>query len=128
MVLGQPFEENPFENDLLGYHVAVKKAMNDLIEQCEDLDILSEIEDFDLNEKDGVFTMKLGSKGTYVINKQTPTRQLWYSSPVSGPKRFNYDTQTKVWRNNKDSKDMYEQLSEEISSLLNIEWNMYKKK
>ena len=38
---------------------------------------------------DGVLTVKLGGKfGTYVINKQTPNKQLWLSSPVSGPARF----------------------------------------
>lgn len=30
----------------------------------------------------GVMTIKLGSLGTYVINKQTPNRQIWMSSPV----------------------------------------------
>ncbi|MCD7448451.1 hypothetical protein HAX54_042249, partial [Datura stramonium] len=28
-----------------------------------------------------VLTLKLGSLGTYVINKQTPNRQIWMSSP-----------------------------------------------
>jgi frataxin len=28
--------------------------------------------------------------GTYVINKQPPNRQIWLSSPVSGPKRYDY--------------------------------------
>ena len=28
--------------------------------------------------------------GTYVINKQPPNKQIWLSSPVSGPKRFDY--------------------------------------
>lgn len=27
-------------------------------------------------------TVRLGDKGTYVLNKQTPNRQLWLSSPV----------------------------------------------
>uniref|UniRef100_A0A914RUA2 Frataxin n=1 Tax=Parascaris equorum TaxID=6256 RepID=A0A914RUA2_PAREQ len=36
----------------------------------------------------GVITAKVGrDKGTYVINKQTPNRQIWLSSPISGPKR-----------------------------------------
>ena len=26
--------------------------------------------------------------GTYVINKQTPNKQIWLSSPISGPKRY----------------------------------------
>lgn len=31
----------------------------------------------------GVLTLSLGiSKGTYVLNKQAPNRQLWLSSPV----------------------------------------------
>ena len=29
-------------------------------------------------------------KGTYVLNKQPPNRQIWLSSPVSGPKRFDW--------------------------------------
>ena len=30
----------------------------------------------------GVLTVKLGSHGTYVYNKQTPNRQIWLSSPL----------------------------------------------
>jgi frataxin len=37
-----------------------------------------------------VLTVKLGSHGTYVINKQTPNRQVWLSSPVSGPFRYDH--------------------------------------
>lgn len=35
-------------------------------------------------------TVKIPGKGTYVINKQPPNKQIWLSSPVSGPKRFDY--------------------------------------
>jgi frataxin len=27
---------------------------------------------------------------TYVLNKQPPNKQIWLSSPVSGPKRFDW--------------------------------------
>jgi frataxin len=30
----------------------------------------------------GVLTIRLGDKGTFVINKQAPNRQIWLSSPV----------------------------------------------
>jgi len=30
----------------------------------------------------GVLTVKLGDHGTYVINKQTPNKQIWLSSPT----------------------------------------------
>lgn len=28
--------------------------------------------------------------GSYVINKQPPNKQIWLSSPISGPKRFDW--------------------------------------
>lgn len=34
--------------------------------------------------------MSIESKGTYVINKQPPNKQIWLSSPLSGPKRFDW--------------------------------------
>lgn len=35
-------------------------------------------------------TVKIPGNGTYVINKQPPNKQIWLSSPVSGPKRYDY--------------------------------------
>lgn len=32
----------------------------------------------------------MGSKGTYVLNKQPPNKQIWLSSPFSGPKRYDW--------------------------------------
>ena len=37
------------------------------------------------------------SHGTYVINKQSPNRQIWLSSPISGPSRFDFDLETETW-------------------------------
>lgn len=28
--------------------------------------------------------------GTYVLNKQPPNKQIWLSSPITGPKRFDW--------------------------------------
>ncbi|PHH53391.1 Frataxin, mitochondrial [Ceratocystis fimbriata CBS 114723] len=38
----------------------------------------------------GVLTIKFGRVGTYVINKQPPNKQIWLSSPISGPKRYDF--------------------------------------
>jgi hypothetical protein len=39
--------------------------------------------DFLLTPQQGVLTVHLGAdRGTFVINKQTPNRQIWLSSPV----------------------------------------------
>ena len=34
--------------------------------------------------------------GTYVINKQSPNKQIWLSSPMSGPKRYNLAEEDKL--------------------------------
>lgn len=30
------------------------------------------------------------AQGTYVLNKQPPNKQIWLSSPISGPKRYDW--------------------------------------
>lgn len=32
--------------------------------------------------KSGVLTVRLGDRGTYVLNKQPPNKQIWLSSPI----------------------------------------------
>lgn len=55
---------------------------------------------FNLCAKDGILTVFLGEEhGTYVINKQTPNKQIWLSSPFSGPKRFDYVPSSKAPEN-----------------------------
>ncbi|RPB17959.1 Frataxin-like protein [Terfezia boudieri ATCC MYA-4762] len=38
----------------------------------------------------GVLTVVVEGKGTWVVNKQPPNRQMWLSSPISGPRRFDW--------------------------------------
>ena len=75
--------------------------------------------------------LRLGTLGTYVINKQPPTQQIWLSSPTryahalwrytrltsSGPKRFDYDKEKDVWFTVKDGQTyvLHELLSQELS-------------
>lgn len=37
-----------------------------------------------------MLTLKFPPLGTYVLNKQPPNKQIWLSSPTSGPKRYDY--------------------------------------
>lgn len=37
----------------------------------------------------GVLTLNYEGN-TYVINKQPPNKQIWLSSPISGPKRYDF--------------------------------------
>ncbi len=45
---------------------------------------------FEINYASGVLTISLPPHGTWVLNKQTPNEQIWWSSPISGPRRFEY--------------------------------------
>lgn len=38
----------------------------------------------------GVLNVSVPAIGTYVLNKQPPNKQIWLSSPLSGPKRYDW--------------------------------------
>ncbi|OCF62105.1 hypothetical protein L486_01771 [Kwoniella mangroviensis CBS 10435] len=63
-------------------------------------------------------TLSLPPHGTYVINKQPPNLQIWMSSPLSGPSRFDYIT-SKGWVHHRDEKIVLKDLLEqELRELL----------
>ena len=35
-------------------------------------------------------TIEMANAGNYVLNKQPPNKQIWLSSPISGPKRYDW--------------------------------------
>ncbi|ORY11660.1 hypothetical protein BCR34DRAFT_483908 [Clohesyomyces aquaticus] len=47
-------------------------------------------QDIEVEFSAGVLEVSVSSQGTYVFNKQPPNRQIWLSSPLSGPKRFDW--------------------------------------
>ncbi|KAL7512149.1 hypothetical protein ACHAXN_009994 [Cyclotella atomus] len=51
----------------------------------------------EVNYANGVLTISLPPHGTWVINKQTPNEQLWWSSPISGPRRYEYVEDMERW-------------------------------
>jgi frataxin-like iron-binding protein CyaY len=76
------------------------EKLTDLLAPIEDID-----EEAELNSAQGVLSLKLKPSNyaatrstthdktttiTWVINKQTPNRQLWWSSPLSGPRRYEW--------------------------------------
>lgn len=76
-----------FEISANEYEKVSKRTLDSLCEYFET--ILENSESADVNLSDGVLTVKLGNDlGTYVINKQSPNKQIWLSSPLSGPKRW----------------------------------------
>ncbi|KAF0033321.1 hypothetical protein F2P81_013387 [Scophthalmus maximus] len=70
--------------------------------------------DYDVVFSSGVLTVKVGGDhGTYVINKQTPNRQIWLSSPTSGPKRYDWTGERWVYAH--DGMSLHQLLCKEFS-------------
>lgn len=65
----------------------------------------------DVDEEAGVMEINCAD-GTYVINKQPPTKQIWLSSPISGPKRFDYHDNS--WISLRDGVKLSELLESEM--------------
>ena len=95
----------------------------------------SELDDVDISAAQGVLNVNLGSgRGFWVINKQTPNRQLWWSSPLSGPRRYEYSPtpssvlgldleleSIKNWKATIDGKDMLWQLHKEMQQVAGMD-------
>lgn len=62
---------------------------------------------------DGVLNVELTNGHHFVLNKQTPNKQIWLSSPISGPQRFDYHAG--AW--------LQVRTNEDLLQLLASEWN-----
>ncbi|KAH8906795.1 Frataxin [Coniochaeta sp. PMI_546] len=74
------------------YHQLADEYLEAILNKFEELQDTRE--DVDVEYSAGVMTVNFGPNvGTYVINKQPPNKQIWLSSPKSGPKRFDWVVQ-----------------------------------
>ena len=97
------------------YHRVSEGTLEDLYESLTDLGGSIEGE-YDVELSQGVLTISAGSNGTYVINTQTPNRQIWMSSPISGPWRYDWDPKKNAWVSTRDGHKIRNRLKEEFST------------
>ncbi|KAJ3170984.1 hypothetical protein HDU88_008017 [Geranomyces variabilis] len=100
------------------YHARADEMMDHLVDVMEELGEEVDVAGFDVVYASGVLNVTLGSLGTYVVNKQPPNKQIWLSSPVSGPKRFDYVPDTATWICLRTDEDLQTVLATEFSQLL----------
>lgn len=109
--------------DIAVYHRLADRSLDRL---CERLELLNDTNPsgtlgLDVEYAQGVLTLRLGPKGTFVLNKQPPNRQIWLSSPVSGPKRYDWCEKAKTWICVREPEQSLEGgLEEELSRLLKV--------
>ncbi|KAK4368493.1 hypothetical protein RND71_012285 [Anisodus tanguticus] len=99
------------------YHRLANATIHDLLDKLEEYGDSVDIDSFDVDYGNEVLTLKLGSLGTYVINKQTPNRQIWMSSPVSGPSRFDWDQNSQGWVYRRTKANLVKVLEDELEKL-----------
>ncbi|KAK4102497.1 Frataxin [Parathielavia hyrcaniae] len=112
------------------YHAVADEYMEKLLNHLEALQDTRE--EVDVEYSSGVLTLSLGPHiGTYVINKQPPNKQIWLSSPQTGPKRYDYvvfgegqhekqDTATGDWVYLRDGSTLNDLLMDELGIDLRV--------
>ncbi|KAM9330693.1 frataxin, mitochondrial [Gastrophryne carolinensis] len=112
------------ELDETTYEKLASETLYSLAEFFEDLaDEPFTPYEYDVSFGNGVLTVKIGGDiGTYVINKQTPNKQIWLSSPSSGPKR--YDWTGRTWIYSHDGVSLYQLLEKELSLAFNTKLDL----
>eukprot|EP00339_Tiarina_fusa_P028392 CAMPEP_0117073194 /NCGR_PEP_ID=MMETSP0472-20121206/51549_1 /TAXON_ID=693140 ORGANISM="Tiarina fusus, Strain LIS" /NCGR_SAMPLE_ID=MMETSP0472 /ASSEMBLY_ACC=CAM_ASM_000603 /LENGTH=129 /DNA_ID=CAMNT_0004797669 /DNA_START=54 /DNA_END=443 /DNA_ORIENTATION=- len=96
----------------------ILEALSDKFFELEDH---KQMPGFDVEYSDGVLRMNLGDGNNYVINKQPPNKQIWLSSPLCGPKRYNWDSTEKKWINTRDSHCLVSLLNAELKQLTDVD-------
>ncbi|XP_061842571.1 frataxin, mitochondrial isoform X1 [Nerophis lumbriciformis] len=106
------------------YEKLAEETLESLADYFEDLmDEPFTGADYDVVFSSGVLTVSVGGdKGTYVINKQTPNKQIWLSSPTSGPKR--YDWTGDGWVYSHDGISLHQLLSREFSAIFKMSMDL----
>ncbi|KAL2215924.1 Frataxin-like domain-containing protein [Thermoascus aurantiacus ATCC 26904] len=79
-------EPTPLTNQQ--YHEYADYYLNYLLSELEKAQ--EEGSDIEAEYSAGVLNIIVPSAGTYVLNKQPPNKQIWLSSPISGPKRYDW--------------------------------------
>lgn len=106
------------------YHTVADETLEGIQDAVEQALEENGIPEFEIGLASGVLTLQLNPHGTWVINKQTPNQQLWWSSPLSGPKRFEYDPDGKDWvftRDESHTTKLLQTLKEEIQQVYKVE-------
>ncbi|KAK7920829.1 frataxin- mitochondrial [Apiospora marii] len=104
------------------YHELSDEYLEVLLAHLEERQDKSD--DIDVEYSSGVMTIKT-KHGDYVINKQPPNKQIWLSSPLTGPRRYDWvvvsedqsskqDTAVGAWVYLRDGSSLTELLRQEI--------------
>ncbi|KFB37258.1 AGAP000813-PA-like protein [Anopheles sinensis] len=111
--------------DSVTYETVCSDTLESLCDYFEEvIEETAALKHADVTYGDGVLTVKFGPPhGTYVINRQSPNRQIWLSSPTSGPKRYDFVPNKRTinegyWLYRHDGMTLHQLLQQEISAIV----------
>lgn len=96
------------------YHQVSDSAFETMLDELDLFFEENKIMEAEIDEEAGVMEINC-SEGTYIINKQPPTKQIWLSSPISGPKRF--DLHNGQWICLRDNVKLSQLLQDEMNQM-----------
>lgn len=96
------------------YNQEVDIILNKIFDQVDE----KEFDFADTNFSAGVLSISFNKKKNYVLNIQRPNLQVWLSSPISGPQRFEFDLEKNKWVNIRNNKCILDILNEEFNNIL----------
>ena len=111
---GAPPPELPLEL----YHDLCDRTLEGVQEVYEEFADAAPQHQMDIEYASGVLNVTLGAHGTFVLNKQTPNLQIWLSSPVSGPLRYDFCPATAGWVNSRDRHELLPLLVADFEQLV----------
>ncbi|EJT98908.1 Frataxin [Dacryopinax primogenitus] len=106
---------NPSPLSAEDYHKLSDRAMDNILESLEEAIDAGVGRNAEEGWESGVLTLSCGPHGTYVLNKQPPNQQIWLSSPLSGPKRYDYSLG--VWFYTRDGSTLKQLMEAELAEL-----------
>ena len=96
------------------FHQVADRTLQNLFDEVSVLE--DSIETVDINLHHGVLAVDFYELGeTWVVNKQIANQQIWWSSPRSGPMRFEYDMDQEEWLSSRSKQTLSKLIQEEIS-------------
>ncbi|MBQ4875012.1 MAG: iron donor protein CyaY [Rickettsiaceae bacterium H1] len=92
-----------------------------ILQISDDIEKADKNYSLEIEYEEGVLTIET-IKGKYILNKNSPMKELWLSSPISGAHHFRFDSITGEWTN-KTQKNLFNLLKDELLKIdINVAW------
>eukprot|EP00310_Coccolithus_braarudii_P015017 CAMPEP_0183353504 /NCGR_PEP_ID=MMETSP0164_2-20130417/33290_1 /TAXON_ID=221442 /ORGANISM="Coccolithus pelagicus ssp braarudi, Strain PLY182g" /LENGTH=150 /DNA_ID=CAMNT_0025526179 /DNA_START=17 /DNA_END=469 /DNA_ORIENTATION=+ len=98
------------------YHRVSESTLQNLQEVLENFADSNRDADVDVDYAADVLSFNVGERA-FVVNKQAPNKQLWLSSPVRGPLRYDFCMSDAAWLNTRDQHELLVALADDVEHL-----------